>query len=350
MADDRDYEAGAELDPDAKAFLEREGGDDEPPAGERKARPEADFDASARKVGDADEDAGGQDDDNAGPDEAEQARVAELERQARSEGWVPKDEFRGHNGKAWVDAQEFLDRASPAKLRERLDRVTADREKDREDYNARVERVEKIAIESAKRQQADFDKQMAAWKKERDRQIAQVGKDEGEEAALNHGAEWDKFLEKQQRPEIPEEPARPAATVDARPPETVAWIGKHPQFETDQEFGLAAFGAMQKIEKELAGKPLSEQFAELDKRLSRRFPEYYGTSNGNAQGERRANGGAPPADARAGAMDGVRINPKKTTSYANRLNATERRLGQRFVERGDFKSLEDYAKELHAND
>lgn len=62
-------------------------------------------------------------------------------------------------------------------------------------------------------------------------------------------------------------------------PYALEWIDDHPEFKKDEEFHAAALGANAKLLKEGYDPESEEFYIELDKRLSKRYPEYFDTSD-----------------------------------------------------------------------
>lgn len=354
MTGEREFEAGTEPDEETAAFLAREeSGSAAPPEPKTKnvrAKDEPDFDAEAAEAGgeDADEDDG----DTVTP-EAKAAAEA-VEQRARLMGWVPPEEFRGDGGRKPLSAQEFIDRANPAILHERLEKLAGDRERDRQEHENTVARLERMNAKALEKQAKEHEANIAALKRRRNAEVAQIAKTEGEEAAAEHGDKWDAYIDNQKPPETDEVKAPAAASTGPDPSKVqeaantaAAWVSKRPQFKTDPVFEAAARKIMSELATEMPNE-FEKQFAELDRRLAAtgRFSDVYAKPNG--AGVRTNGNGAPPADGRA--MDGVRIAAKKSTNYASRMNAVERRQGERFVKAKLYPDLESYAKELHAND
>jgi hypothetical protein len=111
------------------------------------------------------------------------------------------------------------------------------------------------------------------------------------------------------------------------------WPRTKAAFE-DAEFGAAAYRICEEMR--VKGADLADQLAEVDKRLAKRWPEYY-------EADPAPSNGAPPAGSRQ--IDGVRLSGSRQTNYASRLPAAARIQGERFVKQGLFKSIEDYAKD-----
>jgi hypothetical protein len=61
-------------------------------------------------------------------------------------------------------------------------------------------------------------------------------------------------------------------------PYALEWIDEHPAFNDDEEFNAAALGANAKLLKLGFDPETPEFYEELDKRLSKRYPEYFDTS------------------------------------------------------------------------
>lgn len=298
MADDHEYEAGSDLDTGAEAVAEPA----EELAPRKRPEPSAEFDASRKS-----------EEPKPDPDEERAARM----------GWSPKDQWRGPEDK-WVDAKTFVERANPAILLERMDKMA-------KDYETTVQRMERMNQAALEKQAREYREQIDGLKKQRDRQVIEVARTHGPEEAERHAQEWDDYIAQQAPPQQPVEPSESPEAIAARD----AWLAARP-FRTDRRFAAAAHAEMDLIVAEMPNASPAQHFAELDRRLAGDFPRIYAR-----QGQQN---GAPPADARQ--MDGVRIGGKKTTNYASRLPAYARQQGERFVKQGLYKSIEDYAKDF----
>jgi hypothetical protein len=295
-----EYEAGEPLDAEAQAFLAREGKSFVPtPEYDPANDPDLKAKTAAKPVVDV-----------AAPDfEAKRETEPSAEEKASQQGWAPQDQWRGPPDK-WVDAETFLKRGenNPRVLRERLDAA--------ERRNAEtIARMEKMNQQALERQKAELDA-------ERDRLLEQyAGNPQAvKQIVANHAQEVEKVTVE--------------VNMDA---EVKQAQDEWPRIEAankDVVFRAAAFQICEEM-KDKGASP-AEQLAEVDKRLARRFPEYY-------DAEPAPSNGAPPAGSRQ--MDGVRISGSRTSNYASRLPAAARVQGERFVKQGLFKSLEDYAKD-----
>ncbi len=296
---DVEYEAGQELDAESQAFLAKEAAE-EGKAEKPEFVPTPEFDASKK------------------PEPEDPALV-----QARAMGWAPKEDWRGDPEK-WVDAKTFVERASPKQLLERI-------EKQERAHQETVSRLEKMNEAALNRQRQEQAAEIARLKNERDEYLLQLGREGRYAEARQVAQRYDAHIENVQSAQINEEDQLKAAN-DARS----KWE-RSDAAQKDPVFFAAAYQICEEMKQQ--GKDPAEQLAEVDRRLSSRFPEYYGQQQ--QQTERRI--AAAPAEARS--MDGVRVAPSKSTQYASRLPAAARAQGERFVKQGLYPDLEAYAKE-----
>ncbi|MEM8615315.1 MAG: hypothetical protein AAGF20_00115 [Pseudomonadota bacterium] len=292
----------------ADAIDERIGGENAPEDEKPAFTPTPEYDPQAEidaKKGEAAEEA-----EASKPDPAED----DSEAMAKRMGWAPKEKWRGPDHQ-WVDAKTFIERANPAMLMERINKM----ERDHNQTVSNLERMNQVAL----------DKQKADLSAQRDALIEEYA---GNPAAIrqinkNHDEAVGKLAAQSEAPPQPPEATR-------------SWVQQHPQFNTDPVFQASAKAISQQLFGELGESADAAHFAELDRRLQTRFPEYYDQEKPAPQN------GAPPAGARS--MDGVKVGGGKRSNYASRLPAAAREQGKRFVKQGLFKDLEEYAKDYNA--
>ncbi len=112
------------------------------------------------------------------PPQAEQANGRDYEGEARKQGWKPQDEFDGPADK-WRPAKEFVDRGNedPRILRSRVDKLDklyegvkkqwqADLSTKEKEFNARVERLNKVSELALQRQRESYEGQIATAKRQ----------------------------------------------------------------------------------------------------------------------------------------------------------------------------------------
>lgn len=308
MSTEREYEAGTELDPEAEAFAEKEAAAEEAPEPRKERVREPDFDASAPKQ-----------EATPDPDEERAARM----------GWAPKEQWRGPPDK-WVDAKTFVERANPAILLERMDKMARE-------FDENSKRLERMNARALERQQAEFQQQIEDMRRQRDEAVMQRAQNGDIAGARQVAQQWDNHINQTVANNTSSDP--PDTEVSTR-----SWMQAHPEFASNRRFAAAATAELDQVIKDMGNQPgvtYADFYAELDKRLAEDFPHVYQKQQGQ---QKPAANGAPPPDMRQ--MDGVRISAKKTTNYASRLPAAARAQGERFVKQGAFKDLESYAKDF----
>lgn len=161
--------------------------------------------------------------------------TTQVETQARSMGWAPKEDFKGDPEK-WVDAAEFVRRGEEYVpfLRAERGRLNADLAKERTarqgleaqlaDLRESVETMKKTSIEETKRQ----------VKAERERvkaELVKARKDGDHEAAVNLEddlREIDKALDKAEAPAPAPKQAKQPPADPASDPVFTAWLDENP--------------------------------------------------------------------------------------------------------------------------
>lgn len=304
-----EYEAGAELPAEELAAVEalEQGIEESAPVIEDKPEftptPEYDVEAASAEK------------EEAAKAEKAEADKPDAETLAKRMGWAPKENWRGKEDQ-WVGAQEFLDRANPAMLMERLSKMESSHQKTVQS----MERMNKAALE----------RQKAELTAKRDELEAQYVARGDAQAVRELNQNYDRISAELDAGQH----QAPQQQQVQRAPEVDSWIEQRPQFKTDPMFYDAADKMMTAIEAQMPGKSVSEHLAELDKRLAPRFPDIYQQAKASE---------APPAGARQ--MDGVKVSTKKSSNYASRIPAEAKAQGERFVKDGLFKNIEEFAKE-----
>lgn len=264
--------------------------------------------------------------------------VDEVETRARSQGWVPKEEFRGDPDK-WRPADEFVKRGEEI-LPIALERARAaerrvhDLEAEFQQKLSRVERVSQLALE---RQRADLQARYDAAMRE-----AAANGDIERYDALSQGRHqaFQQFDEHVQR-QLEAKPEQPAPRQDM-PPEirqTVeGWISQNDWFNRDQELNAVAQQQHMRLLREQPGLSLAENLAATKRYVQQRYPERFGiTPKPTVQASVESGGGRMSAGA----------GPR--AKGATDLPADVRAVGERFVKQGLFKDLNEYARDYFAD-
>lgn len=233
---------------------------------------------------------------------------------AMERGWKPQDQWEGDPNQ-WKDAKTFNE------LGELMDRVShqtreiKDLRETLNEFKEHNRKIEKIALEKAKK---ELLKQKAEALEVGDYgRVVEIDEDvkkaDRDLAAANQPAETkkrDPFNEYYQN----------------------EWIGKNAWYTSNLTMQGAAEKYAEVYAKEHPDCTPSEIFTHITTEIKKEFPAYF--KNPNRED--------PPAV-------GSGSNGKGRKSRQSRLNLTaeEERVGQRFVDRGLYESLDDYAAALN---
>lgn len=149
---------------------------------------------------------------------------------AKRMGWTPKEDWKRDPAR-WVDAPEFLEK-TPAELdtlKERLRRTS----------------------------------QAAADAIEEERRRARIEAQNEIRAAAEA-----------QDPERAARAAQQLEQVSGPPPQTVAWIGRNPWFNEDEDARILATREVNRLAQQ--GASIEDQLAAAEAKVKKRFPEYFG--------------------------------------------------------------------------
>lgn len=232
----------------------------------------------------------------------------DYEAEARSEGWVPQEEWNGPDEK-WVDAKTFVDRGEKiagilkskvSRLEEDIARLNESNKKFGEYHRSQIQR------EHEKNQK--LIKELEALRKQ--------AISEGDGDAFDRADRQLTELRQQQRLE-------PDAGTSQKLAE--AWLSENQWYQTNRKLGAYADGIAERVIAE--GYTGKAYFDELTRRVKQDFPEEFGN-------KRRS--GSPDVE---GGGDREVTNSKSKT-YSN-LPADAKAACDRFVRDG-FMTKEDF--------
>jgi hypothetical protein len=233
-----------------------------------------------------------------------------VEQDARTQGWVPKEDFTGDEA-LWIDAAEFVRRRP---LFDKIDRQNRELKEVRKTldqlaaHHAQVRELEyKRALADLKTQKATaFEEGDASRIVEIDDQIDAV-----------------KEQQKAHKVEQAQAVQREAAQVH---PEFEAWTNRNTWYESNPIMKAAA----DTIGRDLAGKmDRAEVLKEVEKRIRQEFPHKFTNPN-------REKPGAVESTSPKGKKSDVDYSPSDF----------ERQVAKRFVRQGVFKNEDEYYKQL----
>lgn len=245
----------------------------------------------------------------------EESTPSDSEREARSQGWCPREEWRGAPGQ-WRSAEEFLkvNRQSAPILAERL------RKKD-EEHARRLERLERM-----------HERSLAS---ERER-IQREYKTAAREAALNGDADRAEALIDERDRALGPLTDAPASLPSDIPVEVRDFASRHPWFLTDPQMHGRAVAVENYLAATEPGLSLQERLERTEAKMAELYPSVVTAVGGRSPTPRPGQPGM--------AVGGVRTTAKASPSA--KLTAEERHIGEKFVKQGLYKTLDDYAKEL----
>jgi len=204
----------------------------------------------------------------------------EVRHEAESQGWVPKDRFRG-NESDWVDADTFVKRGREILpiLRKNNENLMKDLNATKEqlrDFREAAEEFKKFQRESYERKASDYEKRIAEIKESRAQAISDG---DGQKVnALDDALDLakDELKEAKQAvkdvvstPEIPETPA----SVD---PNLQVWLDRNNWFGQDKRLTTVANGIGESLRLEFPGLKGQPFLDKLDEVLQEEFPDKFG--------------------------------------------------------------------------
>lgn len=246
--------------------------------------------------------------------EIPEERIAE----ARAQGWVPKEEFRGPEDK-WIDAETFIKRGE--ELTPIIKRQNAGLKSDLAAARAEIENLKKDMQDVAKYTRAQAEREYNA-------QLAELRRAKAEAITAGDGervTEIEGKIDNLPKPEAPkkEEPA-PVQLDERTRTAGVAFAQRNPWFG-DQEGGdprktrlaMAVAAEVRASKPGLAKADPDAYFAEIETALNRDYPEIFGrTTKAKALTD---GGGAPGGAVRGGKAKGFADMPADAQAQALRF-------------------------------
>lgn len=259
----------------------------------------------------------------------------DVESKARSQGWVPREEFRGDPEK-WRPADEFVRRGEEllpvalerSRAAERKAQELEQQLRARDEQFTRLERVTAVALQ---RQREDLEARYQAAQ----RAAVEVGDvqryDQLDRDRRQAVQQYDEQIQEQAQPQRqPNQPQPLPPQVEAV---VESWKSANEWFNRDPLLNHYATAFHGDLLRSKPGLSLADNLAETAREVRRRFPEKFGSPSQQFAPMVEGGGGRMPASRSAG----------KGVSH---LSSEERRAGEKFVKEGLFKSLDEYAKEL----
>ena len=258
----------------------------------------------------------------------------DVESKARSQGWVPREEFRGDPDK-WRPADEFVKRGEellPIALERAraAERRIADLEAQTQEKMNRLERMSQVAL---KRQRDDLESRYASAMRE----AAASGDVERYDQLSTGYSQAVKNFDTTVHEQVADPP-----NAGGLPPEqqTVVqgWVAQNPWFNADPELNMVAQGVHMRLRRDQPGLSLEANLAATRKEVAQRYPERFGIKPAST-----VRAAVEPGGGRMPASNAPRVKS------AHDLPSDVRAVAERFVKQGLFKDVGEYAKEYFAD-
>lgn len=191
----------------------------------------------------------------------------DFEAEARAEGWVPREEFKGDSAK-WVDAETFVKRGE-----EILPIVNAKNRKLSEEVDELRKQLEDVKSGNAKFREF-HERAIARERQERDVLIKQLEAERRKAIDEGDGAKFDEADKR-----LNQLRAQPQ-TEPEQSPEVKAWLAENPWYESDELLAALADGLSPKLARErpdLVGKRAF--LDELTKLVKAKAPDKFENPN-----------------------------------------------------------------------
>jgi hypothetical protein len=283
-----------------------------------------------------------------GADEAADEGRAEIEARAREQGWKPQSDWKGDRSN-WVDADKYLDRLKPAKLREAHDRTARElaelkreRAAERRDFEDRLARLDKMGQKALARQR----EQLLSQTKAAQRAAAEAGDMEAFDHWQTREAELTEDLAKEAAELAPTQPRqkREAGEPD---PTVKAWADANPAVVYDPVKWNAAVAFFSEAERELPDGTIADHLAHVEERLAQTWPGVVkrrgkpqnGRANGQQQDDDRRGQRAPQTES----SGRIASRGARAKGWAE-IPAEEKKIYKEYIADGLFKDEADAAK------
>lgn len=267
---------------------------------------------------------------DADPIQSETPRQSDSEARARALGWVPQEEFRGDPSR-WRSAEEYIERGynEPAIARATIERLQSRIETQEREFGTRLRGIERMSEVALQRQR----EQLVANYDTAIRNAAEIGDmakfDQLTQARRTAVQDHDLTVAEQRwsKPAAPMGKA-PAGDLPASEQAVVdTWVANNRWFTSDGEMAAVADMASKRINREHPGLSAAQNLAEVTRYMQRRYPEKFAA--------RPAPNGAP--------VESGNRQPLGRSSAAAKLPPEALAAAQKYIAKGLFKSVEEYA-------
>lgn len=280
------------------------------------------------QVEDDDLPAGAETDDaaEAAEDDGGDSGEVAIEAEARKQGWVPRDEFRG-DPTDWTSADEYVRMGDPKYLRKALKDTRKSvsnleqklAEKDAE-FSERIERFERMS--KAQRAKLYNDIESA-------RRQAVADGDTDRYDALNR---QEAALYEQEEAASKPAPKKQAAKADEPHPDVDRWVQANPWFMKDQALNMAAQGIHAQLMADEPHLTIEDNLKKVRAEIVKRYPEKFGK------------GARPQTNGHSAVEGGARMPAAKGGKTWTEIPSDDKKIIARHIEEGLYKDQAEAAK------
>jgi hypothetical protein len=265
--------------------------------------------------------------------------IQETEREARTQGWVPKEEFRGKETD-WIEAEVFVQRGREInpilrKNNERIQKELDKAKKDLEELRIGVEEFKKFTKEATDKKIANYEVELTTL---REQKKLAISSGDGE-LAVQLDDQMDAVKEaraaaKEDAKEVVKEATKPVETS----PKIESWVEENQWYKTNKVMSTTTNAIAEEVRSAYPFYTEDQFLEELDKRLEDTFaPEKLG---------RRVKAKNPMDSGTSTSTAGSAGKGKQTYDA---LPQDAKDACDMFVKQGLVKNREEYVKEYFAS-
>ena len=265
--------------------------------------------------------------------------VQETEKEARAQGWVPKDEFRGKETD-WIEAEVFVQRGREInpilrKNNERIQKELDKAKKDLEELRIGVEEFKKFTKEATDKKIANYEVELVTL---REQKKLAISSGDGE-LAVQLDDQMDAVKEaRAAAKEDAKEVVKEAEKAPTTSPKIEAWVEDNQWYKTNKAMSTATNAIAEEVRASYPFYTEDQFLEELDKRLEDTFsPEKLG----------RKVKAKNPMDSGSNTSTAGSSSKGKNT-YAN-LPQDAKEACDMFVKQGLVKNREEYVESYFAS-
>lgn len=260
----------------------------------------------------------------------------EIEQEARLQGWVPKEEFRGKETD-WIEAEIFVQRGREINpiLRKNNERIQKELDKAKRDLaelRIGVDEFKKFQKEAYDRKVANFEVELSEL---REQKKAAISSGDGE-LAVQLDDKIDAVKEaKAAAKEVAKEPVKPEETKEDNP-KVADWVERNVWYKNSKAMSTATNAIAAEIREQYPFYNEDQFLTELDKRLEDTFSM-----------EKLGRKVKPRSPVEGGNTSTSATISKGKHSYDS-LPDEAKKACDSFIKQGLIKNKEEYVKEYYA--